>query len=58
MIELSSLKVPTFAVTIWGGSLFRMGVSAVPFLLPLMFQLGFGYTAFEAGSMLMAGIRR
>ncbi len=54
MIPLSSLGVPTFAVTIWGGSLFRMGVSAIPFLLPLMFQIGFGYTALEAGSMLMA----
>ncbi len=54
MIELSSLRVQTFAVTIWGGSLFRMGVSAVPFLLPLMFQIGYGYDAFEAGLMLMA----
>ena len=31
-----------------------MGVSAVPFLLPLMFQIGFGFGAFEAGAMLMA----
>lgn len=54
MIELGSLKTPTFAVTIWGGSLFRMGVSAVPFLLPLMFQIGFGAGAFEAGLILMA----
>jgi len=54
MIGLASLRVPTFAVAIWGGSLFRMGVSAAPFLLPLMFQLGFGYTAAQAGAMLMA----
>jgi MFS family permease len=54
MIDLGSLKTPTFAVTIWGGSLFRMGVSAIPFLLPLMFQIGFGYDAFRAGTMLMA----
>lgn len=54
MIDLSSLAVPTFAVTIWGGSLFRMGVSAVPFLLPVMFQIGFGYDALAAGTMLMA----
>ena len=54
MLELSSLRVPTFAVPLRGGSLFRMGVSAVPFLLPLMFQLGFGYSAVRAGSMLMA----
>ncbi|RKP58677.1 DHA2 family efflux MFS transporter permease subunit [Pararobbsia silviterrae] len=54
MVDLASLDVPTFAVTIWGGSLFRMGVSAVPFLLPLMFQIGFGYDAFKAGALLMA----
>lgn len=54
MIDLTTLKVPTFAVTIWGGSLFRMGVGAIPFLLPVMFQLGFGFDAFSAGAMLMA----
>lgn len=54
MLALGSLRLPTFAVTIRGGSLFRMGVSAVPFLLPLMFQLGFGFSALRAGSMLMA----
>lgn len=54
MVDLDALKVPTFAVTIWGGSLFRMGISALPFLLPLMFQLTFGYDAFSAGLMLMA----
>jgi EmrB/QacA subfamily drug resistance transporter len=54
MIDLSPLSVPTFAVTVWGGSLFRMGVSAVPFLLPLMFQIGFGASAFESGIVLMA----
>ena len=41
-------------MTIWGGSLFRMGVSAVPFLLPVMFQIGFGFSPFEAGVLLMA----
>ncbi|RWR10105.1 MFS transporter [Paenirhodobacter populi] len=54
MIRLDALAVPSFAVTIWGGSLFRMGVSAVPFLLPLMFQIGFGFSAFHAGALLMA----
>jgi EmrB/QacA subfamily drug resistance transporter len=54
MLDLYALRLPTFAVTVWGGSLFRMGVSAVPFLLPLMFQIGFGLGAFEAGAMLMA----
>ncbi len=46
--------MPTFAVTIGCDSLFRMGVSAVPFLVPLMFQLGFGFDAFQSGMVLMA----
>lgn len=54
LFNLNALKLPTFAVTIWGGSLFRMSVSAVPFLIPLMFQIGFGFNAFSAGMMLMA----
>jgi len=54
MFDLSALKRPTFAVSIWGGSLFRMGVSAVPFLVPLMLQIAFGYSAASAGLMLMA----
>jgi len=53
MFGLAALKVPTFAVAIWGGSLFRMSVGAVPFLLPLMFQIGFGYDAFHAGLLMM-----
>lgn len=54
MFDLRALKLQTFSVAIWGGSLFRMGVSAVPFLIPLMFQIGFGYSASAAGMMLMA----
>ena len=49
MIDIAPLKIPTFAVTIWGGSLFRMGVSAVPFLLPVMFQIGFGFEPLRGG---------
>lgn len=54
VFDLWAMSRPTFAVTIWGGSLFRMGINAIPFLIPLMFQIGFGYSAFDAGMMLMA----
>lgn len=53
IFNLDTLKYPTFAVTIWGGSLFRMSISAVPFLIPLMFQISFGFDALSAGMMLM-----
>ena len=49
LIELSSLRVHTFSVGMWTGILFRMAVGATPVLLPLMFQRGFGMTAFAAG---------
>ena len=54
MLSLSALRVPTFAVTFWGGSLFRMSTGAVPFLLPLLFQVGFGLDAFHAGMLVLA----
>jgi EmrB/QacA subfamily drug resistance transporter len=49
VVDLSALRVKTFAVAMGGGSLFRVAISAAPFLLPLMFQVGFGMNAFESG---------
>lgn len=39
----------TFSLSLMGGNLFRIGAGAVPFLLPLMLQLGFGMTPFKSG---------
>ena len=54
LIELAALKEPTFAITLAGGSLFRMAIGAVPFLLPVMLQAGFGLGAFHAGLLTLA----
>jgi EmrB/QacA subfamily drug resistance transporter len=54
LLEFSTLKIHTFASTIWGGSVFRMAVYAIPFLTPLMFQIGFGLNAFQSGLMVLA----
>jgi EmrB/QacA subfamily drug resistance transporter len=54
VVDLSALKVKTFAVAMGGGSLFRISISAVPFLLPLMFQVGFGMDAFASGLLTLA----
>ncbi|QQR41007.1 MFS transporter [Devosia rhizoryzae] len=40
-----------FRSSITGGSLFRIGVGALPFLLPLMLQLGFGLNPFQSGAI-------
>ncbi len=49
LVDLRILRVATFRVTALGGSVFRAVITAVPFLLPLFFQLGFGWTAAQAG---------
>jgi EmrB/QacA subfamily drug resistance transporter len=54
MPDLFALRFQTFAVTMKGGSLFRTAVSAVPFLLPLMLQIGFGFNPFHAGLYVLA----
>lgn len=54
MIDLGVLRIRTFAVTIYSGSLIRIIIGIAPFLTPLMFQVGFGLDAFQAGSLLMA----
>ncbi|HBT1507238.1 TPA: MFS transporter [Klebsiella pneumoniae] len=54
MVRLDALQVPTFRVTMYGGSLFRPSISAVPFLLPLLFQVGFGMDPFHSGLLVLA----
>jgi EmrB/QacA subfamily drug resistance transporter len=49
ILDLSLLRIETFRSGVVGGSLFRIGVGAVPFLLPLMFQLAYGMSAFQSG---------
>ena len=38
ILDLSLLKLPTFRASIVGGFLFRLGIGALPFLLPLFLQ--------------------
>ena len=54
VIDLSLLRIPTFRASVPGGFLFRIGIGATPFLLPLMLQLGFGITPFESGLLTFA----
>nr|WP_206370423.1 MFS transporter [Solimonas marina] len=53
LFSLEPFRVQTFRVTAVGGSLFRTAIGSAPFLLPLMFQLGFGYSAVQAGALLL-----
>jgi len=54
LLDLELLRIPTFQASVLGGSLFRIGLGAMPFLLPLALQEGIGMSAFESGSITCA----
>ena len=54
ILELRLLGNSTFLSGVGGGAFFRIGIGAVPFLLPLMLQVGFGLNPFESGSLTFA----
>ncbi len=54
LFDLSLLKIATYRLSNTGGGVYRLVISAVPFLLPLMFQEAFGWTPVRAGLMVMA----
>ncbi len=49
VLSFEFLRVPTYRAAVWGGALYRTAAGAMPFLLPLMFQVGFGMTALQSG---------
>ncbi|ESZ21010.1 DHA2 family efflux MFS transporter permease subunit [Mesorhizobium sp. L2C084A000] len=55
LLDLSSFNVLTFAIsTLAAGTIFRVAINATPFLLPLLFQVGFGLSPVDAGLMILA----
>jgi EmrB/QacA subfamily drug resistance transporter len=54
LLNLALLRHATFRADVMGGFLFRVGIGAIPFLLPLMMQIGFGLTPFQSGSLTCA----
>jgi hypothetical protein len=54
ILDLKLLKIPTFYAGVVGGFIFRIGIGAMPFLLPLLLQVGFGLTPFASGSLTFA----
>ncbi|MGY6707286.1 MAG: MFS transporter [Rhizobiaceae bacterium] len=51
LLDLKLLANPVLKAAIIGNALFRIGSGAVPFLLPLMFQIGFGLSPFQSGML-------
>ncbi len=53
LLAVDLLRVRTFRVSVAGGFLTRLGISGMPFLLPLLYQLGMGFTPWQAGLLVM-----
>lgn len=54
LLDLSLMRLPCFGVALTAMMLFRTGIGAIPFLLPLMLQVGFGDSALQSGLITFA----
>ncbi|NYT37612.1 DHA2 family efflux MFS transporter permease subunit [Allopusillimonas soli] len=55
IIDLSLLRVRSFAISTLGGNLCRFAIGAAPFLLAILLQVGFGLSPFSAGLITFTG---
>jgi EmrB/QacA subfamily drug resistance transporter len=53
LLRMGLFRIRTFRVSVVGGFITRLGVSGMPFLLPLLFQLGLGMPAWQSGLLMM-----
>ena len=53
LLNLALFKIRTFRVSVVGGFNTRLGIGALPFLLPLLYQLGLGFPAWKSGLLMM-----
>ncbi len=53
LLRLTLLRIRTFRVAVLGGFVTRLGVGGLPFLLPLLYQIGLGLPAWKSGLLMM-----
>jgi len=53
LLKLSLFSIRTFRAAVSGGFFTRLGIGGVPFLLPLLYQLGLGFTPIQSGLLIM-----
>jgi EmrB/QacA subfamily drug resistance transporter len=51
VLDLRLFGIETFRTCVTSGTVFRIAMGAIPFLLPLMLQVGFGLSAFQSGTI-------
>jgi EmrB/QacA subfamily drug resistance transporter len=54
VLDFSLMHLPTLRASLIGGFMFRLGIGALPFLLPLLMQVGFGLSPFKSGLVTFA----
>ncbi|HZP03772.1 MAG TPA: DHA2 family efflux MFS transporter permease subunit [Terracidiphilus sp.] len=53
LLQLNLFRLRTFRAAVNGGLFTRLGIGGVPFLLPLLYQTGLGYTPIQSGLLIM-----
>ena len=53
VMRLTLFDIRTFKVAVLGGIITRLGIGGMPFLLPLLYQIGMGFPAWQAGLLTM-----
>ena len=53
LLRLSLFRIRTFSAAVLGGFFTRLGIGGVPFLLPLLYQVGLGFTPIQSGLLIM-----
>jgi MFS family permease len=53
LLQLNLFRIRTFATAVTGSFFTRLGIGGVPFLLPLLYQVGLGYTPIQSGLLIM-----
>jgi EmrB/QacA subfamily drug resistance transporter len=54
LLNLALFRIRTFRAAVSGGFFTRISISGIPFLLPLLFQVGLGYTPIQSGLLMMS----
>ncbi len=53
LLRLSLFRIRTFSASVSGSFFTRLGIGGVPFLLPLLYQVGLGFTPIQSGLLIM-----
>ena len=53
LLRLGLMKIRSFRVAVTGNLFTRLGIGGIPFLLPLLYQVGLGFTPIQSGLLIM-----